>query len=404
MKDLDQTYDATTPAGRKVSLRFPEEEFRARQSKACASMAKAGLDALLIFSQESHFYLTGFDTGGFVFFQVGVITAGGERTILLTRTPDKLQAEVNSLYDEVRIWLNAEDVNPAVQLREILAELGLQGHRVGVEMDGHGLTVANWRRVDQQLSGFVTLTDGSDIIRKLRLVKSRRELEMTRIAGDLADLATKAAFAVAKPGMFDTALSGAAIQAQLSAGADQPSGGPLLNVGPRALYGRGIGGPRRLEANDQILIELAGSAGRYHAVIEHTAVIGKVDPRQQSQMAVAIDALEQIKEAARPGELLGTLDDVHRRVLDAGGFAKARYAACGYALGCTFKPTWMDVPPMIYTGNPLVMEPSMVFFVHIMIPDTSTGLVAGIGQTFAIGADGQRVETFSKLPLKLWKL
>jgi Xaa-Pro dipeptidase len=86
-------------------------------------------------------------------------------------------------------------------------------------------------------------------------------------------------------------------------------------------------------------------------------------------------------------------------VLDEAGFASERFAACGYALGCTFRPTWMDVPPMIYSGNRLVMEPGMVFFVHIMIPDTRTGLAAGVGQTFVI-TDGA-AERLSGIPLVL---
>ena len=85
--------------------------------------------------------------------------------------------------------------------------------------------------------------------------------------------------------------------------------------------------------------------------------------------------------------------------LDEAGFASERFAACGYALGCTFRPTWMDVPPMIYSGNRLVMEPGMVFFVHIMIPDTRTGLAAGVGQTFVI-TDGA-AERLSGIPLVL---
>ena len=36
--------------------------------------------------------------------------------------------------------------------------------------------------------------------------------------------------------------------------------------------------------------------------------------------------------------------------------------------------------------------------------DPTTGLVAGVGQTFAIGAEGAGVETFSALPLQLWKV
>ena len=60
----------------------------------------------------------------------------------------------------------------------------------------------------------------------------------------------------------------------------------------------------------------------------------------------------------------------------------------------------MDVPPMIYSGNPLIMTPGMVFFVHIMIPDAETRLVAGVGQTFAI-TDGAP-EVFSELPVELY--
>jgi Xaa-Pro dipeptidase len=41
----------------------------------------------------------------------------------------------------------------------------------------------------------------------------------------------------------------------------------------------------------------------------------------------------------------------------------------------------------------------MVFFVHIMIPDSRTGVMAGIGQTFAI--TDSAVEVFSALPLRL---
>lgn len=404
MIDLSLHHSGNTATGRAVTLHFAEAELRMRLAKTRGILVERGLDALLVFAQESHYYLTGFDTAGYVFYQVGIITANEDRTILLTRIPDRRQAEVSSLYDEVRVWLNAEEADPARDTRRILEELGLKGGRIGVEFATYGLTAANGRMVERALDGFCELEDASDIVRGQRLVKSPAELAFTREAGRLADLAVEAALAKAAPGVYDTALSGAAVTAMLDAGADMPSGGPLINVGPRALYGRGIGGPRALASEDQILIELAASACRYHVVVEHTAITGKVDPRQDRQMKVAIDALEQVKEAARPGEHLGRLFDIHAAVLDRGGFAHARYAACGYALGCTFKPTWMDVPPMIYSGNPLILEPGMVFFVHIMIPDLETGLVGGIGQTFAIGDEGSGVETFSNLPLQLWKV
>ena len=396
-----QEIEATIAGGRAVSLRFPPEEHAARLTATRAELNRRGLDALLVFAQESHYYLTGYDTSGYVFFQAGVVTADERPTVLLTRRPDLRQAEVASLYDDIRIWLNAEDANPAEDLRAILEELGLKGARIGVEFATYGLTAANGRLVEAALDGVCVLEDASDIVRHQRLVKTGAELAMIREAGRLADAAVMAAVERAAPGATESQLSGAALTAMLNGGGEVPSGGPLINTGPRALFGRGIGGPRRIDENDQVLIELAGSYCRYHVCVESTVAVGKPDPRQAEMMTVAADALDQIRDAAKPGVALGALDDIHRKVLDAAGFATERFAACGYALGCTFRPTWMDVPPMIYTGNPLVLEPGMVFFVHIMIPDTRTSIMAGIGQTFAVRESGS-VELFSALPTELF--
>ncbi len=399
-REAFQEIEAMTAAGRTVSLRFPLQEHAARLAAARSELNCRGLDALLVFSQESHYYLTGYDSSGYVFFQAGVIAADERPTVLLTRRPDQRQAETASLYDEVRIWLNAEEANPAEDLRAILQELGLRGGRVGVEFATYGLTAANGRLIEAAMDGFCRLEDASDIVRRQRLVKSEAELAMMREAGRLADAAVLAAVEAAVPGTTESELSAAALTAMLRGG-EVPAGGPLVNTGPRALFGRGIGGPRRIEENDQALIELAGSFCRYHVCAESTVAVGRPDPRQAGMMTVAADALDQIRDAARPGASLGTLDEIHRKVLDAAGFATERFSACGYALGCTFRPTWMDVPPMIYAGNPLVMESGMVFFVHVMIPDTRTGVMAGIGQTFAIRESGP-VELFSNLPNELF--
>lgn len=392
-------HKALTTSGREVMLRFPAQEHHARLKRARALMRERGLSALLVFAQESHYYLTGFDTAGYVFFQAGVITADDRATVLLTRRPDQRQAETTSLYDDIRIWLNADDVDPARELRAILQELGLGGERVGVEFATYGLTAANGRAVERAMAGFVDLEDASDLVRGLRLVKSQAELDLVRAAGQLADEATLAMIEATRPGILDSAVTAAGVAAMLAGGGDMPAGGPLVNSGPRALFGRGVGGPRRIEADDQLMVELGASFCRYHVCIEHTIAIGRVDPRQKAMTELAATALAEILDAARPGRELGTLDDIHRRVLDGAGFGQARFAACGYSLGATFRPTWMDVPPMIYSGNRLIMTEGMVFFVHIMAPDTRTGLAAGVGQTFII-RDGP-AESLSQVPVIL---
>lgn len=173
--------------GRPVRLRFAEAEHRDRIARARQRLREKGLSALLIFAQESHYYLTGFDTTGYVYFQCGVLTADDGPLVLLTRPPDQSQALDTSLYDDIHIWLNAEDANPARQLRAILEELGLAGERIGIELATYGLTGANHALVEREVGPVCTLVDASDVVRGLRLLKSPAELAHVRRAAALAD-------------------------------------------------------------------------------------------------------------------------------------------------------------------------------------------------------------------------
>jgi Xaa-Pro aminopeptidase len=82
-----------------VALHFTREELAERRTRAIALMQKRGLDGLLMFRQESMFYLTGYDTFGYVFFQCLYLGADG-RLMLLTRAPDLLQAKHTSVIED----------------------------------------------------------------------------------------------------------------------------------------------------------------------------------------------------------------------------------------------------------------------------------------------------------------
>src|SRR5258706_12909014 len=104
-----------------MALHFSAEEFAERRRRAIVAMAEAKLDGLLMFRQESMYYLTGYDTFGFVFFQCLYLGADGT-LILLTRAPDLRQAQHTSTIADIRIWVDGEDAKPAMGLRRILEE------------------------------------------------------------------------------------------------------------------------------------------------------------------------------------------------------------------------------------------------------------------------------------------
>src|SRR5512145_500160 len=120
-----------------MALHFTESELAARRERAVALMQKRGLDGLLMFRQESMYYLTGYDTFGYVFFQCLYLGADG-RLMLLTRAPHLLQAQRTSVIDDIRSWVGGPEAQPAVELRDILRGFGCAGKRLGVEYEAYG--------------------------------------------------------------------------------------------------------------------------------------------------------------------------------------------------------------------------------------------------------------------------
>src|ERR1700754_4615405 len=143
-------------------LHFDRSEFDHRMKAAQALMRKEKLDALLLFAQESHFYLTGFDTSGFLFFQCALLTAD-EATppVLLTRRPDLEQARRTSTFTDIRLWYDRPGMDPSVELMAILEEKKLKGARIGVEMRTFGLTADNYALIAARLAGWCELVDAS---------------------------------------------------------------------------------------------------------------------------------------------------------------------------------------------------------------------------------------------------
>ena len=91
------------------------------------------------------------------------------------------------------IWTDAAGAQPAAQLKDMLESLGCRGHNLGIETKSYGLIHFNGKAVDATLDGFCTLKEATDLIDRLRLVKSPAELKYVRKAGELGDAALKAA-------------------------------------------------------------------------------------------------------------------------------------------------------------------------------------------------------------------
>jgi Xaa-Pro dipeptidase len=365
---------------------FDQAEYDARVGKARQALAEAGLDALLMFAPESHYWISGYDTFGFSMFQCMVLTADGALH-LLTRLPDLRQAQQTSTLtdDRIHIWYDREGVTPAADLLDLLRRLGVAGGRIGIETQTAGLTDWNGRMLRQTLGQ--DLVEASGLIRGLRRLKSPAEIVAHRRAAALSDDALDQALALARPGAYEGDILAAMQGAVFRGGGDYAGNEFIIGSGERALLCRYASGRRHLAAQDQLTLEWSGVHARYHAAMMQTLVIGKAPAEQVRMHRAAREALEACEAEIRPGNPMGQVYDAHARVFDAHGYGKSRLRACGYGMGAVYTPIWVDFP-MFYEGNPLLMQESQVFFLHMIVMDSEAGLAMCLGHSVLVTATG----------------
>lgn len=386
---------AATGFSADMPLHFADQEYAARKDKARSALQAAGLEALLMFAPESHYWISGYDTFGFAMFQCMVLTARGDLH-LLTRTPDLRQAQLTSTLgdSEIHIWQDIEGSDPATDLARLLADLGVSGP-IGYESDTAGLTDRNGRMLHRALPGLI---DASDLIRALRRVKSPAEIAMHRRAAALSDDALDQAIALARPGAFEGDILAAMQGAVFKGGGDYAGNEFILGSGPGALLCRYYSGRRHLDAEDQLTLEWSGAYARYHAAMMRTVLVGRATDHHRRMHAAAVEALEACEAAIRPGQPMGDVYDAHARVFDAHGLSHARLRACGYGMGAVYNPIWVDFP-MFYQGNPLIMQAGQVFFLHMILMDSDAGKAMTLGHSVLVGETG--IERLSRHGLGL---
>ena len=368
-----------------MNLHFTQAEFAGRIAVARQRMSEQALDGLLLFKQESMYYLSGYDTDGFVLFQALFLGFDGG-LILVTRSADRVQAAYTSIIDDVRVWMDSQDQNPGNDVRDMLQSQGMRGKRIGVEYDAYGLSARRGQMLEAALNGFCETVDASDLVRQQRLVKSPAELDYLRRSGAICQAVQEEAVALSVPGAFEGDIRSAMHRVVWSRDGDTPAHVWPMGSGPSALLVRYKSGARHIGENDQVFHEFAAAYRHYHAALTFALVTGKASEVHHAMFNVCREALQACKEALRSGRTVGDVFEGHRRAFIAGGFGDSYLNVCGYTMGAMFPPTWME-DPLIRQGDPQVLEPGMTFFMHMLMVDRASGHMMALGEQ-AIVTDG----------------
>ncbi len=371
---------------------FSREEFSQRQQKTRKHLQNLELDGLLLFKIEDMYWLTGYESDGFCIFGSMFIGTDGALTHL-ARPADLGNLSYSSICEDVRISPDTEDSTRAEHIKDMLRSLGMEGKKIGIQVDTMGLTPRLFLEISAILDGWCELTVAPDFIRILRLVKSPQELNYFRKAGEVMDIVMDKVIEATYPGAFEGDIYATFYDTLFRLDADLPAHIPPLGSGESALNLRYTTKRKNVSENDQVTLELGLAYRHYHVACMGVILTGpEINKRHLKMHKTSVTALDEVQAALRPGTTVGELFDIYKETLEEHGEHDAVLTVAGYTMGAMWPPTWME-EPMIFEGNPLVLEENMTFFTHMILNDRETGLSMAVGETAIVTKDAPEIIT-----------
>jgi Xaa-Pro aminopeptidase len=198
---------------------------------------------------------------------------------------------------------------------ERLKELKVDHGRIGIA----GLGADTRTPEGTMLSGFwralskafpeAEFVDATDILRRVRFVKSDEEVEALRKSAQIIEKGIAAKIAAARPGVLDWQVWAAAMSAMMHHGSEIPvhqnwvSGKNPIRTLTRPTF-------RPLEKGDLIIDELEASWIGYRSQIVQPVFVGVADPRHVELIKVQREVFNRVVERFRPGVSVRELAEV----------------------------------------------------------------------------------------------
>ena len=340
-----------------------------------------GVDAMLVTSDESIAYLTGFRPIQMERFFGVVVAPEGSAVIVPALDRGQIEEAPRRL---TPISYGAESDG----MSELVAALA-GARTVGVEEDH--LIYARARALAER--GFELVPAGS-VVMGLRIAKDAAEIERIRSACELVQEGLRRGFEWLSPGVVEQALN-ARVEGWLR---EQGASGahPLILFGENAANPHADPGPRELRRGDVVCADLSVCLDGYWGDLTRCATVGPSSDWATSAWQVVLDAQRAAIAAAQPGVPGRDVDLAQRQIVEAASDLGACLHGAGHAVGLS-----IHEPPFLV---PRAQEPLVEGSVLTIEPGIYKAGVGGIRLEDDVVVRPDGPEILSTLPLELIEL
>lgn len=345
---------------------FPPSEYKARLAKVRGAMASNGIDVLLVQCTPNVAYLTGYEmTCGNE--HVCLIVPLAKDAILHVQAEDAASVPRHDWLGEVVACASIAEDDRHDQLAKLLIGRGHGNGRVGIEMGRYPVTAQSYLALSEKLSS-ARFVDATSLVFDRRVVKSPAELAYMRKAASFTNAGIRAAMQALRIGNTDNDVGAAAYAAMLRAGSEAPYPAPFIHVGERTGWGPHLTWKRYpIQAGDAINLEMSGVYNRYVGPIYRTAVMGKPSDYLRRVSDACIDTLNAMFSFARPGMTAHDVATRAQKQLDPVRSMIYTGGSCGYSIGLTLSPNWVEHSFRLAAGNHRPILAGMTFHSPIAV-------------------------------------
>lgn len=271
----------------------PEQYRRVQEA-----LKEKNLDAMLAISMENFFWLSQslVTTMKSIPDRLGIVLTplNEEPTILVCSIEESLVRD-DSWIQDIQTYEEFTQ-SPIAVLAEIMRKRGLSHSRIGIEMDY--IVARYYDELKRELPD-IELVDVSDTYRKLRMIKTPKEIEILAYAARSTEEAITRAFWEAKPGDKEIDVLNNMIIKTLKSGGSQPSGS--FGTGPKSAIAHPIADKSPLKNGEIVSVDFGACYGGYYSDIGRTAVVGQSNARQNEIYTSLYDVQRYLIDMVRPG-------------------------------------------------------------------------------------------------------
>ena len=380
------------------ALCFPLAEYQHRLNELRKRMQERLLDAVVISDPENLFYLTGYQTTCYSYFQALVVPLEGE-PISITRELEASNMVHRTWVEEARCYTDTGD---AIQeLFNIIKDLGLEHKYIGYERNSYFFPAYQQDRFHNHMqAGEGNLLDCYGIVEEGRICKSAAEIELMRSVAKVTEAGMQAAIEATEVGVTENEIAAAACAAMFSAGGEYPAVLPYITSGPRSMIGHATWEGRTVQAGEHVFLEMAGCIKRYHTAMMRTVLLGEKSPAMQSAEASMLEALDAAHNLIRPGVMVSDVDKCVRDIICRNDVGANLLTRAGYSIGIAFAPSWDEGYIMsLKQGDETVLKPGMTFHLLPWMWGVEGDKTCGISDTILVTETG--CESFFTLPREM---